>query len=71
MIHFFEITTMAKAMRLEAPDGGWGILVCIGMAMPFVSSNYLIRHDFMLLIILFYILGKWILSFAVFWFGVW
>ncbi|XP_037931982.1 monocarboxylate transporter 9-like [Teleopsis dalmanni] len=23
---------------LEAPDGGWGIFVCIGMAMPFISG---------------------------------
>ncbi|XP_030566197.1 uncharacterized protein LOC115766416 [Drosophila novamexicana] len=28
----------AKAYRLEAPDGGWGILVCIGMALPFISA---------------------------------
>ncbi|XP_020805403.1 uncharacterized protein LOC110181839 [Drosophila serrata] len=27
-----------KTYRLEAPDGGWGILVCIGMAMPFTSA---------------------------------
>ncbi|XP_017036463.1 monocarboxylate transporter 7 [Drosophila kikkawai] len=27
-----------KAYRLEAPDGGWGILVCIGMALPFTSA---------------------------------
>ncbi|XP_005186890.2 monocarboxylate transporter 9 [Musca domestica] len=29
---------MKSGTRLEAPDGGWGILVCIGMAMPFVSG---------------------------------
>ncbi|XP_075154484.1 monocarboxylate transporter 9 [Haematobia irritans] len=29
---------MKTATRLEPPDGGWGILVCIGMAMPFVSG---------------------------------
>ncbi|XP_055912908.1 monocarboxylate transporter 7 [Eupeodes corollae] len=28
---------MKKSIRLEAPDGGWGILVCFGMAMPFIS----------------------------------
>ncbi|KAH8291650.1 hypothetical protein KR018_010117, partial [Drosophila ironensis] len=27
-----------KAYKLEAPDGGWGILVCIGMALPFTSA---------------------------------
>ncbi|KAH8287737.1 hypothetical protein KR054_012295, partial [Drosophila jambulina] len=27
-----------KVYKLEAPDGGWGILVCIGMAMPFTSA---------------------------------
>ncbi|EDW82900.1 uncharacterized protein Dwil_GK24906 [Drosophila willistoni] len=27
-----------KSYRLEAPDGGWGILVCIGMALPFISA---------------------------------
>ncbi|KAH8237767.1 hypothetical protein KR038_011572, partial [Drosophila bunnanda] len=27
-----------KTYRLEAPDGGWGILVCIGMALPFTSA---------------------------------
>uniref|UniRef100_A0A1A9ZB14 Major facilitator superfamily (MFS) profile domain-containing protein n=1 Tax=Glossina pallidipes TaxID=7398 RepID=A0A1A9ZB14_GLOPL len=29
---------MKKGTRLEPPDGGWGILVCVGMAMPFVSG---------------------------------
>lgn len=29
----------SKSYTLEAPDGGWGILVCIGMALPFVSTN--------------------------------
>uniref|UniRef100_A0A1A9W694 Major facilitator superfamily (MFS) profile domain-containing protein n=1 Tax=Glossina brevipalpis TaxID=37001 RepID=A0A1A9W694_9MUSC len=29
---------MKKETRLEPPDGGWGILVCVGMAMPFVSG---------------------------------
>ncbi|XP_065365079.1 monocarboxylate transporter 9 [Calliphora vicina] len=29
---------MKTKTRLEPPDGGWGILVCIGMAMPFVSG---------------------------------
>jgi len=29
----------SKAYTLEAPDGGWGILVCIGMALPFVSET--------------------------------
>ncbi|XP_017110955.1 uncharacterized protein LOC108134941 [Drosophila elegans] len=28
----------SKAYNLEAPDGGWGILVCIGMALPFTSA---------------------------------
>ncbi|XP_017050334.1 monocarboxylate transporter 9 [Drosophila ficusphila] len=28
----------SKAYKLEAPDGGWGILVCIGMALPFTSA---------------------------------
>ncbi|KQS30081.1 monocarboxylate transporter 7 [Drosophila erecta] len=28
----------SKAYTLEAPDGGWGILVCIGMALPFTSA---------------------------------
>ncbi|XP_068159983.1 monocarboxylate transporter 7 [Drosophila tropicalis] len=30
--------TRIKSYRLEAPDGGWGILVCIGMALPFISA---------------------------------
>ncbi|XP_037813118.1 monocarboxylate transporter 7 [Lucilia sericata] len=29
---------MKTKTRLEPPDGGWGILVCIGMAMPFISG---------------------------------
>ncbi|KAM7350408.1 monocarboxylate transporter 9 [Cochliomyia hominivorax] len=29
---------MKQRTRLEPPDGGWGILVCLGMAMPFVSG---------------------------------
>ncbi|TMW49112.1 hypothetical protein DOY81_005795 [Sarcophaga bullata] len=29
---------MKARTRLEPPDGGWGILVCIGMAMPFISG---------------------------------
>ncbi|KAH8354772.1 hypothetical protein KR084_007332, partial [Drosophila pseudotakahashii] len=28
----------SKGYTLEAPDGGWGILVCIGMALPFTSA---------------------------------
>ncbi|XP_017156632.1 monocarboxylate transporter 7 isoform X2 [Drosophila miranda] len=28
----------SKSYKLEAPDGGWGILVCIGMALPFTSA---------------------------------
>ncbi|XP_033171831.1 monocarboxylate transporter 7 [Drosophila mauritiana] len=28
----------SKSYTLEAPDGGWGILVCIGMALPFTSA---------------------------------
>ncbi|XP_017064878.1 uncharacterized protein LOC108103766 [Drosophila eugracilis] len=28
----------SKTYKLEAPDGGWGILVCIGMALPFTSA---------------------------------
>ncbi|KAH8421272.1 hypothetical protein KR009_012130, partial [Drosophila setifemur] len=28
----------SKKYKLEAPDGGWGILVCIGMALPFTSA---------------------------------
>ncbi|XP_016949632.1 monocarboxylate transporter 7 [Drosophila biarmipes] len=28
----------SKTYTLEAPDGGWGILVCIGMALPFTSA---------------------------------
>ncbi|KAH8275744.1 hypothetical protein KR026_004448, partial [Drosophila bipectinata] len=28
----------SKRYKLEAPDGGWGILVCIGMALPFTSA---------------------------------
>ncbi|XP_030381357.1 monocarboxylate transporter 7 isoform X2 [Scaptodrosophila lebanonensis] len=30
--------TATKSFKMEAPDGGWGIFVCIGMAMPFVSA---------------------------------
>lgn len=30
---------MKVPTRLEAPDGGWGIFVCIGMAMSFVSKK--------------------------------
>ncbi|XP_001355008.3 monocarboxylate transporter 7 [Drosophila pseudoobscura] len=28
----------SRSYKLEAPDGGWGILVCIGMALPFTSA---------------------------------
>uniref|UniRef100_A0A0A1WGI3 Monocarboxylate transporter 9 n=1 Tax=Zeugodacus cucurbitae TaxID=28588 RepID=A0A0A1WGI3_ZEUCU len=29
---------MKTQSRLEAPDGGWGVFVCIGMALPFISG---------------------------------
>ncbi|XP_036337001.1 monocarboxylate transporter 13 [Rhagoletis pomonella] len=29
---------MKRHTRLEAPDGGWGVFVCIGMALPFISG---------------------------------
>ncbi|XP_017850385.1 monocarboxylate transporter 7 [Drosophila busckii] len=28
----------SRSYQLVAPDGGWGILVCIGMALPFISA---------------------------------
>lgn len=45
---------MKTQTRLEAPDGGWGVFVCIGMALPFISglaalpSFGLIFGDFLL-----------------------
>ncbi|XP_055844453.1 monocarboxylate transporter 9 [Episyrphus balteatus] len=44
---------MKKNIKLEAPDGGWGYLVCIGMSMPFtcILGNFpsfgLIFGDFL------------------------
>ncbi|CAD6995604.1 unnamed protein product [Ceratitis capitata] len=29
---------MKTQVQLEAPDGGWGVFVCIGMALPFISG---------------------------------
>lgn len=37
---------MKTGTRLEAPEGGWGILICIGMAMPFVCIIWLKFQDF-------------------------
>ncbi|XP_017871441.1 PREDICTED: monocarboxylate transporter 9 isoform X1 [Drosophila arizonae] len=31
-------TAQSKSYQWVAPDGGWGILVCIGMALPFISG---------------------------------